>query len=166
MTAPALTDRTFDRSRIGAEAFPPAAYPLTMPVSRDAVASVPLFASLSKRELKELAGTMHEYTFPAGKELVTEGEEGIGFFLIADGEAAVTLHGSDRRTLHAGDWFGEMALIDGGARTASVTAATEVRCFSLTSWEFRPLVYQHPAIAWAVMETLVKRVREAESNSS
>ena len=133
-----------------------------MSVSREAVASVPLFASLSKRELKELAGTMHEYTFPAGKELVTEGEEGIGFFLIAEGEAVVTVHGSEKRALRAGDWFGEMALIDGGARTASVTAATDVRCFSLTSWEFRPLVYQHPAIAWSVMETLVKRVRDSE----
>lgn len=135
-----------------------------MTVSRDAVASVPLFASLSKRELKELASTMHEYSFPAGKELMTEGQEGIGFFLIADGEAMVTLRGSEKRTLRAGDWFGEMALIDGGTRTASVKAVTDLRCFSLTSWEFRPLVLQHPAIAWAVMETLVKRVRDAESS--
>jgi CRP-like cAMP-binding protein len=134
-----------------------------MTVSRDAVASVPLFASLSKREAKELAGTMHEYSFPAGKELMTEGEEGIGFFLIAEGEALVTLRGSDTRTLGPGDWFGEMALIDGGARTASVKAVSDLRCFSLTSWEFRPLVHEHPAIAWAVMETLVKRVREYEA---
>jgi CRP-like cAMP-binding protein len=134
-----------------------------MTVSREAVASVPLFASLSKKELKELASTMHEYNYPAGKELMTEGQEGIGFFLIADGEAVVSVRGEEKRTLRAGDWFGEMALIDGGTRTASVKAVTDLRCFSLTSWEFRPLVHQHPAIAWAVMETLVKRVREAES---
>lgn len=127
------------------------------------MASVPLFASLSKRELKELAGTMHEYSFPAGKELMTEGQEGIGFFLIADGEAVVTLKGSEKRTLRAGDWFGEMALIDGGTRTASVQAVTDLTCFTLTSWEFRPLVHEHPAIAWAVMETLVKRVRDLEA---
>ena len=137
-----------------------------MTVAREAVASVPLFASLSKRELKELASTMHEYNFQAGKELIREGEEGIGFFLIADGEALVTLRGSEKRTLHTGDWFGEMALIDGGARTASVKAVTDMRCFSLTSWEFRPLVHEHPAIAWAVMETLVKRVRDAEANAT
>jgi CRP-like cAMP-binding protein len=59
-----------------------------------------------------------------------------------------------------------MALIDGGTRTASVKAVTDLRCFSLTSWEFRPLVMAHPAIAWAVMETLVKRVRDAESDST
>jgi CRP/FNR family cyclic AMP-dependent transcriptional regulator len=137
-----------------------------MTVSREAVASVPLFASLSKRELKELASTMHEYNFPAGKELMTEGEEGIGFFLIAEGEAMVTLRGSEKRTLRPGDWFGEMALIDGGTRTASVKAVTDLRCFSLTSWEFRPLVYEHPAIAWAVMERLVHRVRDAEANAT
>jgi CRP/FNR family cyclic AMP-dependent transcriptional regulator len=137
-----------------------------MTVSREAVASVPLFASLSKRELKELASTMHEYNFPAGKELMTEGQDGIGFFLIADGEAVVTLKGSEKRTLGAGDWFGEMALIDGGTRTASVKAMTDLRCFSLTSWEFRPLVHAHPAIAWAVMETLVKRVRDAEASAT
>jgi CRP-like cAMP-binding protein len=137
-----------------------------MTVSREAVASVPLFSSLSKRELKELASTMHEYNFPAGKELMTEGEEGIGFFLIAEGEAVVSLKGSEKRALRPGDWFGEMALIDGGTRTASVKAVTDLRCFSLTSWEFRPLVMAHPAIAWAVMETLVKRVRDAESDST
>jgi CRP-like cAMP-binding protein len=135
-----------------------------MTVSREAVAAVPLFASLSKRELKELASTMHEYSFPAGKELMTEGEEGIGFFLIAEGEAVVTLRGDEKRPLKAGDWFGEMALIDGGTRTASVKAVTDLRCFSLTSWEFRPLVHEHPAIAWAVMETLVKRIRDIEAS--
>ena len=106
---------------------------------------------------------MHEYSFSAGQELMTEGHEGIGFFVIADGEARVTVRGSEKRTLHAGDWFGEMAVIDGGTRSASVRAVTEMRCFSLTGWEFRRILLQYPAMAWAVMETLVQRVREAES---
>ena len=91
---------------------------------------------------------------------MTEGEGGVGFFVIAKGHAKVTVGGELRRTLGPGDHFGEIALIDGQARTATVTAEEELHCLGMTAWEFRPFVREHPDIAWALLETLVARMRE------
>ena len=124
---------------------------------------VPLFADLDRRELESVASTLKERTFQAGDTIATEGQLGLGFFLIDDGEAKVTVHGHERGTLGPGDYFGEVALLDDhGARTATVTAATNLRCYGLTSWEFRPLVEGNAGIAWKLLQAMAKRLRAIE----
>jgi CRP-like cAMP-binding protein len=124
---------------------------------------VPLFAGVGKKELKRLAAQMSERTFPEGYVIATEGETGVGFFLIEDGTARVSVGGETRRDLGPGDWFGEIALIDEGPRSASVTAATDLRCRGLSVWEFRPFVQSHPEVAWPLLQALVGRLRESEA---
>ena len=83
--------------------------------------------------------------------------------MILDGSARVTQGGEDRGRLGAGDYFGEMALIDGEHRTASVHAESELRCAAMSPWTFRPFVKDHPDIAWSLLTALVKRLREAQA---
>jgi len=105
---------------------------------------------------------MKERTFPAGTVITEIGEDGVGFFIIDSGTATVVVGDNPVRTLTGGDHFGEIALIDDGPRTARVTADSELRCFGLTSWEFRPFVHDHPDVAWALLQTLAQRVRDAQ----
>jgi CRP/FNR family transcriptional regulator, cyclic AMP receptor protein len=128
----------------------------------DSLRRVPLFSDLSNRDLRRLSGTMYERTFSDGQAVVSEGEGGIGFFVILDGSARVSVGADEVRTLGPGDSFGEMAIIDGQARSASITAGEGLRCAGMTQWHFKPFVRDHPEFAWAIMEALVRRVREAE----
>jgi CRP-like cAMP-binding protein len=126
------------------------------------VQGVPLFADLDKRELQGVASSMKERTFNPGQTIASEGQTGIGFFVIAEGTAKVTQGDEERATLGPGDYFGEIALIDDGTRTASVTADSDLKVYGLTSWEFRPLVETNASIAWKLLQTMAKRLREAE----
>jgi CRP-like cAMP-binding protein len=126
----------------------------------EALRDVPLFADFSNRDLRRVADSMQELSFAPGKEVVTEGKGGVGFFVILNGSARVTQHGEDRGLLGAGDYFGEMALIDGNDRVASVHAETELRCGVMSPWTFRPFVREHPDVAWSLLTALVKRLRE------
>ena len=129
----------------------------------DSLHAVPLFADLSRRDLARLADSMQVLSFPAGREVVAEGKGGAGFFVILEGSARVTQHGEDRGLLTAGDYFGEMALIDGNDRVASVRAEDELRCGVMSPWTFRPFVKEHPDVAWALLTALVKRMRETHA---
>jgi len=129
----------------------------------DSLREVPLFADLPTRDLKRLADSMQELSFAPGREVVAEGKGGVGFFVILDGSARVTQRGEDRGLLTAGDYFGEMALIDGNDRMASVYAEGELRCAAMAPWTFRPFVRDHPDIAWALLTALVKRLRETQA---
>jgi CRP-like cAMP-binding protein len=133
-----------------------------MSLSVESLKQVPLFAELSNRDLKQLAAAMNERTYQAGRQVTTEGETGLGFFVVADGTAVVTVEGETRRTLGAGDYFGEMSIIDGGARSAQVTAETDLTCYGMTAWNFRPFLRDHPDLVWALLQTLVARLREVE----
>ncbi|MBA3366221.1 MAG: cyclic nucleotide-binding domain-containing protein [Actinobacteria bacterium] len=137
-----------------------------MPAPTELLRRVPLFADLERRELESLASSFKERIFSPGDTVATEGESGVGFFVIDEGEAAISIRGEERATLRSGDYFGETALIDDGARTATVTASTELRCYGLTSWDFRPLVESNAGIAWKLLQTLAKRLRQAEQRSS
>jgi CRP-like cAMP-binding protein len=132
----------------------------TAPV--DLLERVPLFAGLGRRELERIAKSMKERTFAEGDTVTTEGKGGVGFFVIEGGEARVSVHGDDRGRLGAGDYFGEIALITESDRTATITAETELRCYGMTMWDFRPLVESNASIAWEMLQALAKKLREAE----
>ena len=127
---------------------------------------VPLFSELDRRELERLARSFKERSYSAGDTVAAEGAGGVGFFVIADGQARVSVHGDQRGTLGPGDYFGELALIDQGERTATVTAESDLRCFGLTPWEFRPLVETNAAIAWKLVQATAKRLRDAEQRGT
>jgi CRP/FNR family transcriptional regulator, cyclic AMP receptor protein len=137
-----------------------------MTTPEDVLAKVPLFSMLSKKDLSRLAGNAHERTFPAGAVLTEQDEAGVTFGVIVEGQAAVDVHGQAARTLGPGDYFGEMALIDHSYRSATITAETELRCLLFTAWVFRPFAMEHPETAWALLEMMVQRVRDAEARQS
>jgi CRP-like cAMP-binding protein len=126
---------------------------------------VPLFGDLEERDVDSIASNLREVTFRAGQEVTTEGGGGVGFFVIQDGEATVTVQGEERGKLRPGDYFGEIALIARTDRTATVTADTDLRCLGMTSWDFRPLVESNGQIAWKLMRALARKIQEADSRS-
>jgi CRP-like cAMP-binding protein len=134
-----------------------------MGVPVDLLRRVPLLAGLSDEDRAALAARFRERVYDAGAPVTTRGGTGAGFFLIAEGEAIVGA--PDRPTARLGrhDFFGEVALIDGGRRSADITAATNMRCWGISQGEFRSFVKQHPEVAWPLLEVLVARLRTAEA---
>ena len=130
---------------------------------KEMLAAVPLFARLKPRDLERLAGRMSERRWSEGETVIAEGKGGIGFWVIQDGSATVSVRGETVRGLGPGDHFGEIALLDDGPRTATVTAATDLRCQGLVAWEFGPFVQENPEVAWPMLQTLATRLREAEA---
>ena len=132
--------------------------------SADTLAAVPLFAELERKELEHVADAFKERRYSAGDAVATEGQKGAGFFVIAEGTATVSVGGAERGGLGPGDYFGEIALIDEGARTATITAKTDMTCYGMTFWEFRPFVEADARIAWRLLQALAKKLRAAESS--
>jgi CRP-like cAMP-binding protein len=129
----------------------------------EALRRVPLFEGLEPRDLGRLAKLFRERTFREGSTVTTEGEPGIGFFVITAGSAEVSVGGEPRGSLGPGDSFGETALIDEGPRSATVVATTDLHCLALSAWDFKPFVEEHPPVAWALLRTLVQRLRAAQA---
>jgi CRP-like cAMP-binding protein len=128
--------------------------------SIDVLQRVPLFAGLERKELESIAATMRERTFPAGQTVTQEGAGGAGFFVVEEGEAEVTVGGEPRRTIHAGDYFGEIALLTGSERTATIVAKSDLHCYGMTPWDFRPLVEGNPEIAWKLLQSMAEKLRQ------
>ena len=128
----------------------------------DLIRGVPLFAELSDRDLERLAHSFKESSFTAGDEIAKEGGSGVGFFVISEGTVSYTVGGEPKGSGGPGDYFGEIALIDDGPRSATVTAATDVTAYGLTSWDFRPVVEENASVAWQLLLALAKRLREAQ----
>ena len=126
------------------------------------IQKVPLFSDLDNRELKEIADSMKERTFNEGDTVTEEGKGGAGFFVIEDGSAKVSVGGKEVRTLGAGDYFGEIALIADIDRTSTITADSDLHCYGMTFWDFRPLVESNASIAWKLLQTMAARLKEAE----
>ena len=124
---------------------------------------VPLFAELESRELERLSSSFKEQIFEPGEAVVGEGERVNRFFVIESGEAVVRVHGDERGHLGPGDYFGDIAMIDQGERTASIEAKSDLKCYGLTFWDFRPLVESDARIAWPLLQAMAKRLREAEA---
>jgi CRP/FNR family cyclic AMP-dependent transcriptional regulator len=124
------------------------------------LAKVPIFSNCSKRELQVIARAAKDVIHKQDTVIAREGERGIGLFLILEGECRISIGGKTKAKLGPGDFFGEVALLDGGPRTATVTAMTPVKLLGITGWVFRGLLMEHPAIALKTLEAVAGRLRQ------
>jgi CRP-like cAMP-binding protein len=137
-----------------------------MAITAQELRAVPLLASIGDKELGKLANEVKERHYEAGQAIVKEGSGGIGFFLMVEGTATVSIRGKERGRLKPGDTFGELALFDMSAtRAATIVADGPVRCAGMTAWEFRPFVIGHPEVAWSMLGTIAARLRRAEERA-
>lgn len=123
------------------------------------LAQVPIFSECTKRELTIIGRAAKEVSHREGTVIAREGERGVGLFLILEGQCRVSIGGKTKAKLGPGDFFGEVALLDGGPRTATVTALTPVRLVGITGWVFRGLLMEHPSIALKTLEAVAGRLR-------
>ena|SRR2546423_423689 len=130
----------------------------------DMLGNVDLFEGLPKKALSQIAGAGKELSFREGVDVCKEGQTDARFYLILDGVASVTVAGRELNKLGPGDYFGEISIIDGQPRSATVTALAPLRTLSMTSWNFRPILKENSDIAFRVMRNLARRVREAQSS--
>ncbi len=127
--------------------------------SSDVIKNVPLFAGLDRRELEQIAASMRERKFAAGDTVTEEGAGGAGFFVVESGAAEVSVEGEPRGSIKAGDYFGEIALLTGSDRTATITATTDMVCWGMTPWDFRPLVETNSTIAWKLLTAMADKLK-------
>ena len=127
--------------------------------STDVLKKVPLFADLDDRELEQIASSMRERRIAAGEVVLEQGAGGAGFFVVDEGQADVTVDGSAVGTVGPGDYFGEIALLTGSDRTATVTATTDMVCYGMTPWDFKPLVESNTTIAWKLLTAMAQKLR-------
>lgn len=132
----------------------------------DRIRSVPLFSDFGDKELQRVEAIAKEVEFPAGRVIAKQGESGVGFHMISEGEAAVSVDGVEHGTLGPGSYFGEMSLLDGGPRSATVTAATDLKTVSLTSWDFNVLLDEYPGLSRKLLIQLCRRLRSVERSVS
>ena len=132
-----------------------------MPQLADDLAQVPLFSDLNKRQLRKLASGFSEKHFAPGRTVVREGHmDGVGFFVIAEGTAAVSISGSNVATVGPGDYFGELAMLTEEARAATVTAETPLRCLMMAFWDFRRFAKDNPDVSWKLLQHLATMLTE------
>jgi CRP/FNR family transcriptional regulator, cyclic AMP receptor protein len=123
------------------------------------LSQVPLFSECTKKELREIADIAKEITQKQGTVMARAGDRGVGFFLITDGTAKVVIAGKTRRRLGAGEFFGEISLLDGGPRSADVVAETDVTMLGITAWAFRQIIAKNPSIAQKLLRVMAERLR-------
>jgi len=129
------------------------------------LAGIPLFASLKPKELRRLAGEAQRFTFGAGHHITDDDGFGTAFVVIVDGSVEVSVHGNPVRQIGPGGYFGEMAVITRDTRSATVITQVTTTCLMYSRSVFRPFLMTHPDVAWALLERMVQRVREAESRA-
>jgi CRP/FNR family transcriptional regulator, cyclic AMP receptor protein len=130
------------------------------------LASVDLFAGLSKRQLGKLRDRSREVRHTDGQEVAHEGLGALAFHLVLDGRATVTLQGREVRTLGPGDYFGEISMIDGKSRSATITATEGLTTMVISHEEFDRILGEDADFARALLVTLCARLREAESRTT
>jgi CRP/FNR family cyclic AMP-dependent transcriptional regulator len=131
----------------------------------DHLASVPLFASCSRKELQTIARASDELSIPAGKSLVEQGDVGRECFVILEGSATVKRNGRKVATLGPGAYFGELSLLDKGPRTATVTADTPMTVLVLGPREFSAVLEQVPGMTHKLLAALASRVRDLDTQA-
>jgi CRP/FNR family transcriptional regulator len=136
-----------------------------MAIPLELLRNIDLFEEMSKKELARLAKSFRESRFSAGETIAAEGTRGVGFFVIGEGTVQYSVGGDDVGQGGPGDYFGEIALIDDGPRTATVKAGTDVTAYGLASWEFQPLVEENAALAWELLQGMAKRLRAANQDT-
>jgi CRP-like cAMP-binding protein len=123
----------------------------------DDLERVPLFSGLSDRQRRKLAKLFHERSVPPGTVLVREGTmSGVSFFVVAGGEATVSVGGKETARLRQGDHFGELALIAERERAATVTAETALRSLEIPAWDFRDFAHDNPDVMWKLLQYVVE----------
>ena len=130
--------------------------------------NVPIFSGLDRRHLKNLSKLMVERRFGAGDVIMKEGDQAAGFFVITSGKVEVVRGAAGDRpevlnTLGPGEFFGEMALFEGFPRSATVRVKEDAECLAMTRWDFRAELTSNAEIAFAVLETVVHRLRDADA---
>jgi CRP/FNR family cyclic AMP-dependent transcriptional regulator len=130
----------------------------------DLIGRVPLFSECTSRELRAIASASKEVTHKQGDVLAREGDKGIGFFVIAEGTAKVSIGDRSRGKLGPGDFFGEISLLDEGPRSATVVAESPMRLYGLTAWTFRQLVNKNPAISQKLLRVMADRLRRSSED--
>ncbi len=126
------------------------------------IKSVPLFSGCSKRELSLLAGIADEMEFGPAQAIVTEGETGVGLQVVMEGKVKVVVGGRTRRVLGPGAFFGEIALLDGGPRSATVVADSDVRTLAIPAWSFNAVLKAEPGLSHKMLLELARRIRESD----
>jgi CRP-like cAMP-binding protein len=129
----------------------------------EALGGTDLFAAVGTRALTAIAAQARVVNHPEGKDITEEGGGAAGFHLIREGEVSVTVHGQSRKDLGPGDYFGEISMIDGKPRSATVHAKTPVTTIALASWAFLPILDDHPDVSKELLKVMCARLRAAES---
>ena len=121
-----------------------------------------LLHGLSEGDLKKLNKQMREVRHQKGTEIIVHGKDGVGFLIIVEGQAEVTTADGRHRTLGPGDYFGEMAMLDQQGRSADIRAKTDLVLAAVPEWGFKQFLGDHPEITYRLLQTLSRRLREAE----
>jgi CRP/FNR family transcriptional regulator, cyclic AMP receptor protein len=127
--------------------------------------TIPIFSACTAKELASIAAIVKEVDFAAGRVICKEGDTGVGLHVIVEGETKVQIGGRTRRRLGAGSFFGEIALLDGGPRTATVVAETPVKALSIVIWDFKPMLKAQSTLALKMLEELCRRLRATNESS-
>jgi len=122
----------------------------------------PLFVNTNEHSLESMLKSAVQKTVSPGDKLVQEGQGGVGFYLILEGKAEVIKDGTKLAELGTGDFFGELAMIDGQLRTADVVAVTETKCWILSQWAMKSIIANHPEVALSMLEELARRLRATD----
>lgn len=131
-----------------------------MATTADVLRSVPLFEGMSDEAINAIAGLAEDLEYPAGAELTREGYPGESFIIIVTGRASVDVDGRRVRELDAGEFLGEISLVDGGPRTATVTAIETIQAVVVPRVAFERLINEFPVVRYDVMSALTRRIRE------
>ena len=123
-----------------------------------------LLKGIPESEIRSIERQVKTVRHPAGHEIVLRGEGGVGFMIITGGTVTVKTVTGKSRKLGPGDSFGEMALLDQEGRSATITADTDVTMASIPEWNFKPFLKEHPEVAYRLLQTMSRRIRQAEAD--
>jgi CRP/FNR family transcriptional regulator, cyclic AMP receptor protein len=130
------------------------------------IKNVPLFSSCNEKQLRSIATSGKEVSFEEKRTIFKEGDIGVGLLIILEGEVKVLVGKRTRRRLGPGAFFGEISLLDGEPRSATVVTETPVRAFAITLWNFRSVLKEHPSLPLKMLEEVAKRLRDNERSLS
>jgi len=127
----------------------------------DTLASLTLFADLTRPQLEAVAHTFEEEIVPEGQRVIRQGFAGTGFYVILEGEASVRVDGEERATLGRGDFFGEVSILLGAPPIADVVATRPLRCLVLPGPELERFLVGYPRVTYRLVQTLARRLQSA-----